>query len=78
MRLRGLSEDGGKLESDLSGTISNITSKYGKAVQIFDSSTQTFKSTKEVMEELAQVWGKLSDGERQIIGEGVAGKNRVA
>ena len=35
-------------------------------------------STKEIMEELAQVWGKLSDGERQIIGEGVAGKNRVA
>ena len=77
MRIRGVSEDGEELDAKLGDVISNITGKYGKAVQIFDKGKQEFKSTYQIILELSKVWNKMNDAEQAMLSEKIAGKNRV-
>ena len=57
--------------------IESITAKTGKSIKIFDKQTQSFKSTYEVLKELGSVWDKLSEADRALLGEKIAGKNQV-
>ena len=69
MRIRGVSEDGEELDAKLGDVISNITGKYGKAVQIFDKGKQEFKSTYQIILELSKLWNKMNDAEQAMLSE---------
>lgn len=77
MRLRGVSEDGEELDAKLGDTIANITGKYGDAVQIFDKSTNSFKSTYDILLEISKVWKSMEDADQALLLEKMAGKQRA-
>lgn len=79
-RLRGLTEvgeDGYEGASKLNEALESITSKYGKMVSIFGSDGN-LRSTFEILKDLAEVYPKLTENERQFIGEKAAGKTQIA
>lgn len=76
MRLRLVDDGEEGFDAALGDTIEEITSKYGKAVEIFDKGTQSFKSTYSIVLELSEVWAKMTDAERAFLSEKIAGKQQ--
>lgn len=84
MRLRGMKGDLQELGEDVDENVESISKMqtqvlnltHGK-VNIFDDSTGAFKSTYEILKEIAAVYPKLKDTEQADLLETIAGKNRA-
>lgn len=84
MRLRGMKGDLQELGEDVDENVVSISKMqtqvlnltHGK-VNIFDDSTGAFKSTYEILKEIAAVYPKLKDTEQADLLETIAGKNRA-
>lgn len=82
MRLRGYDEETQEYSNDveiLDGKIANLTKTADKpsGISLFtDASKETFKSTYEIMEDIAEIYDELSDKNQAELLEAVAGKNR--
>ena len=81
MRLRGYDEETEELSDDLkniTGDIADLTktaSNGGKGISLFtDESRQTYKSTYEIIKEIAKIWNELSDKNQAELLEKLAGK----
>ena len=81
MRLRGYDESTEELSDDLkniTGDIADLTktaSNGGKGISLFtDESRQTYKSTYEIIKEIAKIWNELSDKNQAELLEKLAGK----
>ena len=81
MRLRGYDESTEELSDDLkniTGAIADLTktaSNGGKGISLFtDESRQTYKSTYEIIKEIAKIWNELSDKNQAELLEKLAGK----
>ena len=81
MRLRGYDESTEELSEDLkniTGDIADLTktaSNGGKGISLFtDESRQTYKSTYEIIKEIAKIWNELSDKNQAELLEKLAGK----
>ncbi|OMD10718.1 phage tail tape measure protein [Paenibacillus odorifer] len=70
MRLRGVSEEG----EDLSNLVPSLEKKFKSIGLTLEKDDNTFKSTYEIFQDLAGVWGELNDFQRAGILEDVAGK----
>jgi TP901 family phage tail tape measure protein len=73
MRLRGIDEETGKV----SKTVPQLGEQFREAGVDIMASADTFKSTYEIMNELAQVWntGALSDMQKASLVEAIGGKH---
>lgn len=86
MRIRGakaeLEESGESTENMASSTaklraeVAGLTNVDGKGGVDIMADEETFKSTYEIMKEISQVWGKMSDINRSALLEKLAGKVR--
>ncbi|MBT2759836.1 transglycosylase SLT domain-containing protein [Paenibacillus sp. ISL-20] len=72
MRIRGVSEDG----EDLTKLLPTLEAKFASVGLTLKKDDQTFKSTYEIFEDLASVWGRLSDFQQAEFVELVAGKHQ--
>ena len=73
MRLRGIADEGEELEEDLVPKLRKAFNKLG--LEILDNNN-TFKSTYDIMNDLAGVWETLTDVQQANITELVAGKRQ--
>ena len=73
MRLRGIADEGEELEEDLVPKLRESFNKLG--LEILDDN-DTFKSTYEIMNDLAGTWENLTDVQKANITELVAGKRQ--
>jgi TP901 family phage tail tape measure protein len=73
MRLRGIADEGEELEEDLVPKLREAFNKLG--LEILDNN-DTFKSTYDIMNDLAGIWDTLTDVQRANITELVAGKRQ--
>lgn len=82
MRLRGYDEETEEYSNDveiLEGEIASLTKTASNpsGVSLFaDEAKETFKSTYEIMEEIAAIYDELSDKNQAELLETIAGKNR--
>lgn len=79
MRIRGYDEETEELSADLkniSGDIADLTKVAGKGgISIFTDETRTtYKSTYQILKEIAGIWDQLSDKQHADILEKIAGK----
>ena len=79
MRIRGLDEETEELSEDLaniSGDLADLTKIDGKGgISVFTDATKTtYKSTYQILKEIAAIWDKLSDKQHADILEKIAGK----
>ena len=79
MRIRGYDEETEELSDDLkdiSGVIADLTKVSGKGgVSLFtDSSKTTYKSTYQILKEIAERWDQISDKNQAALLEKLAGK----
>lgn len=81
MRLRGYDEETEELSDDLkniTGDIANLTktaSNGGRGISLFtDESRETYKSTYQIIKEIAAIWDELSDKNQAELLEKLAGK----
>lgn len=72
MRIRGIAEDGSKLESKME----DVFAKYANGVKILNDDG-SFRSTFNILNDLGKEWDKLSDKTQALLGEKIAGKNRA-
>lgn len=72
MRIRGIAEDGSKLESKME----DVFAKYANGVKILNDDG-SFRSTFNILNDLGKEWDKLSDKTKALLGEKIAGKNRA-
>ena len=78
-RIRSISDvtEDGMGTAKIESLLSTITSRYGDAVHIIDQSNGQLRSTYDILEDLANVWGRLTSVEQQKLGEALAGKNQI-
>ncbi len=81
MRLRGYDESTEELSNDLkniTGDIADLTkvaSNNGQGISLFtDESKETYKSTYQIIKEIADIWDELSDKNQAELLEKLAGK----
>lgn len=79
MRIRGMDEETEELSDDLkniSGDLADLTKINGQGgIQIFTDDTRTtYKSTYQILKEIAGIWDKLTDKQHAEILEKIAGK----
>ena len=84
MRLRSYDENTEEFSEDLkniTGEIADLTktaSNGGKGISLFtDESRQTYKSTYEIIKEIAKIWDELSDKNQAELLEKLAGKRNA-
>lgn len=70
-RIRGVSDEGDELASD---HLPKLEEKFNKVGLSLKKTDDSFKSTYEIMLDIAKVWDKLPDFSRAEILETVAGK----
>ena len=73
MRLRAVDDETGETLPKLRQELIDLTKGTGKSVDIWDTQNNSFKSTADIIVELADVWGQLSDINKAQILEDVAG-----
>lgn len=79
-RLRGLSEtgvDGYYGVSKLNTALEDMGKKYGQSISIFDNDGN-LRNTFEILQDLSNIYPKMTENERQYIGEMAAGKTQIA
>lgn len=78
-RIRSISSvtEDGMGTAKIEELLSTITSRYGDAVHIIDQSNGQLRSTYDILEDLANVWNRLTSVEQQKLGEALAGKNQI-
>ena len=79
MRVRGYDEETEELSDDLrdiSGVIADLTKVNGKSgISLFtDETNQTYKSTYQILKEIAERWDEISDKNQAALLEKIAGK----
>lgn len=79
MRIRGMDEETEELSADLeniAGDLADLTKINGKGgIRIFTDDTRTeYKSTYQILKELADIWDELTDKQHADILEKIAGK----
>ena len=79
MRIRGYDEETEELSEDLkniSGDIADLTKVAGKGgISLFtDETKQTYKSTYQILKEIAAIWDQLSDKNQAQLLEKISGK----
>ena len=78
MRIRGYDEETEELSDDLksiSGDIYDLTKVNGKGISIFtDESRTEYKSTYEILREIAGIWDELTDKQQADLLEKLGGK----
>ena len=84
MRIRGYDEETQELSDDLvniSGEIADLTKTAGnkfQGISIFtDETRQTYKSTYEIIEDIAEIYNELSDKQQAALFEKIAGKRNA-
>ena len=71
MRIRGLSEDGEELESNME----ELFNRYANGIKVLNDDG-SFRSTFEILNDLGKVWDNLTDKQQAFLAEKVAGKHR--
>ena len=79
MRIRGYDEETEELSDDLqniAGDIADLTKINGKGgISLFtDDTKQTYKSTYQILKEIANIWDQISDKNQAALLEKLAGK----
>lgn len=78
MRIRGYDEETEELSSDLeniSGDIYDLTKVGGKGISIFtDETRKEYKSTYDILKEIAGIWDELTDKQQADLLEKLGGK----
>lgn len=72
MNLRGLTEDG----EAVAGLLPKLEGMFNDVGLTLKKDNETFKSTYEIFEELAGIWGQLTDFQRANLLENIAGKRQ--
>lgn len=72
MRIRGLSEDGEELESNME----EVFASYANGVKVLNDDG-SFRSTFDILNDLGKEWDNLSDKQQAYLAETVAGKHRA-
>lgn len=83
MRIRGYDEETEQVTEDtavLTGEIANLTrtaSNGFKGVTLFEDDGQTFRSTYDILDDIASIWDELSDRNQAQLLEKLGGKTRA-
>ena len=72
MRIRGLSEDGEELESNME----EVFATYANGVKVLNEDG-SFRSTFDILNDLGKEWDTLTDKQQAYLAETVAGKHRA-
>lgn len=78
MRIRGLDEETGVLSDGLKTIQNDITELTGTEISLFtDESMSTYRSTYDILKDIAAVWNEIDDTNQAQLLELLAGKTRA-
>ena len=76
MRIRGLNEETGEFDEEL-GNVKNDISELTHGLVSIMEDDNTYKSTYDILDRIAQIWDQLTDKEQAGLMEKLFGKNRA-
>lgn len=78
MRIRGLSEETGLADEGLKTIENDITKLTGHQISLFtDDSLSTYRSTYDILRDVASIWDQITDKNQAKLLELLAGKTRA-